>query len=181
MDRCISVFVYSADFADFQFLRPQSLRCHRIAPTRVLSDLCLSLRPSAQPMLPVQAPGKTLFQCGEGTHLCQILLQQGIDLLNNWFNLITSLISRCEPGCCGTCAGQTDRAGQIWNWQGQIGLSLFPHSPTKDLQLAYQIRELGSLRVRDDGFWTSIAPLDIAPLDIRGRVRGASSGSRSWY
>ncbi|BAU40214.1 hypothetical protein O77CONTIG1_00011 [Leptolyngbya sp. O-77] len=135
-------------------------------------------------MLPVQAPGQS-FEGGEGTLLCQILIQQGIDLLNNRFSLVRSLINRlnnrCKPGNCGTCAGQLCKASWLWGWQERRDALPSLHSLTKNWRLACQTEDLGSLRVKDDGFWMAIAPLDIAPFDIRGRVQGASSGSRSWY
>lgn len=146
-------------------------------------------------MLPVQAPGKA-FEGREGTLLCQILLQQGIDLLNNRFSLVRSLISRlinrlinrCRSGNCGTCTGQPCKAGLFWGWQERRDELPSPHSPMKNWRLACQTeelgngfwQELGSLRVQDDGFWMAIPweiTLGVSEGACLGLVLGAGHGT----
>ncbi len=85
MDKCISVFVYLADFAEFQSSEPRFFRASILRELlRVLpncsSQVVLFLR-RARSMLPVQTLGKP-SEDKAGNYLRQILLQQGIDLHN---------------------------------------------------------------------------------------------------
>lgn len=97
----------------------------------------------------VFAQGKVIA-CDRGDNLRKLLLDNDIALYNG----SASLINCRGIGTCGTCAVMV--AGEVSEvtWQDKTRRSLPPHSPTKNLRLACQVKVLGDVRVtKFNGFW----------------------------
>lgn len=97
----------------------------------------------------VFAQGKVIA-CNRGDNLRKILLDNDVNLYNG----NASFINCRGIGTCGTCAVMV--AGEVSEvtWQDQTRRSLPPHSPTKNLRLACQVKVLGDVRVtKFNGFW----------------------------